>query len=1755
MSPYYSGGTFPDGEDSNHNPLQGHTVIDAGGGSHEMLGVVSPAGVQTGMYESFDGSGISYSYGNGFSFVDRNGIQYKGGCMYWSASPCPNGTVFMVDPSGNSVVSTTGGLTDSIGRSIPVFSNQRALNTIAKCETQQYPVVGGTTAPIDICWQQLTATSSFGTNREGTKTYVAITGITLQNGTSWNFSYDNFGCLSSITTPTGAVMTYVYYPPSTTQYPMGENQGERFLQSRTLTVNGNKYKWQYAYTLITVPGNGTESQTTVTDPVGNTVIHLFNGYGLETLTQYFQGTQTLLKAVQYTYYAGPIPGVSNHLPKLTTTTLYPSGQSTTTCVIYDNNTNTSCTGTDAPSPSGLKVYDPNDALRNIPGFTPYSAPLVLGSPMYSYEYDYTTGSSPGTLLRETANTYQWQANDSYRAANLLNLVSSSSISAGGAVLSTTTRNYDEGAYGPAGVYGNATTQVDGGSVTTHAYYNSSGMSTGTKDGNGNTTTIDYDATGAYPKTITKPPTNVAHSDDYVYDANTGLMMSHTDENHQPTTYGYDNMRRPTSVGYPDGGHETYVYNDTAPSPTITSTKALTATSSYQTIVTADALGRQVRNELVSDPNGPIFTDTTYDGVGNIQSVSNPYRSTSDSTYGVTVFGYDVLGRKTVQTQPDRSTQQWSYPGNGTTFTDEARQSWSRTSDALGRLTSVSEPTGASTGYVYDALSNLRTVNQNGVSGDTARVRSFSYDSLSRLITASNPETGTVCYGYWSGSNCINGYDANGNLANKTDARGISTNYSYDALNRITNKSSSGAAGVPGLNYVYMYDQVSVGGSFTSSNPVGRLVFASNNVNADRHYSYDAMGRVIHQDGCIPSNCVVGASPVYASYDLAGNMTSLTFPDRRTISQSNDAAGRLSSITYTGWNGNGHTTPYLSTNGSAEYDPANHLINATMGNGVGIAAAYDNRERVNLLAYGTSNQLLWGKQYEWTPNNNLQAITDASSGVQRWMVYDNLNRLSSAQDLIGPQQGANTSPYPSIPGGWTGSNSGTVAAVPFWTDPDESNLIDNADTPGASGWEIANASIASGIAAPDGTASAYTFTASSGSTDTYLGASVSSQSLFDGESMVGSVWLRSPSGSQTVNLYLVEIGSAGYAIQGYKPVTVTQNWQQFQVTGQFQYGHQGLILQIGGAKSITSGQAISIWGTKLEDAGTTGPTITNFLPYSQRLTASTWAFENGSAIDNSATAPDGSQTAATVTANSGSSAGWFVDTIPNPAPYSGVAITGSVWLRSTVGPQQLLVTLINVSAQTGYSTLGATTVTLSNDWQRFHITGTNASALTGLEFQIGGGSTFTNGQSFQVWGAQVEFGSTANVYVATAANPVSTGTNLTNVLPYSQQPNAPSWSGTVGGSGVMNAVVAPDSSQTGYQFTAVGGNGWLTNDVTNPAIYDNAILTGSIFLRSPNGAESVNIYLIGQNASGRVLFQQTTAQLTSTWQRFSLTGQAPNGLTRLFIQIGDTLPAGEVIDVWGSQMELSSAAGPYVVTSQLPVVAGKELSNILSSSQQISGPGWAIANGTVTAYNGVAPDGTNTAATITASSPETFIDNNVANPSLYDGQTVTASVYLKVPSGTLNTNLYLINSGASGFMAPYVVASITTSWQRFSITTQVQNGLTQLALQIGGGGSFTSGSIQIWGAQMVLGSDAAPYMDTSSTTTNPVNGQAATPVPNGLNQSYLYDSFGNLQQNGSFNDSATANNQMFGYAYDAAGNLLSNGLTTMSWDAESKLIST
>ncbi len=84
-------------------------------------------------------------------------------------------------------------------------------------------------------------------------------------------------------------------------------------------------------------------------------------------------------------------------------------------------------------------------------------------------------------------------------------------------------------------------------------------------------------------------------------------------------------------------------------------------------------------------------------VGHKSTVSNPYRTPTslESTYGLTTFNYDALGRVIKVIPPDGSSSAnnvvTSYSGNSTTVTDQAGTQRRSFTDALGRLIRVDEP--------------------------------------------------------------------------------------------------------------------------------------------------------------------------------------------------------------------------------------------------------------------------------------------------------------------------------------------------------------------------------------------------------------------------------------------------------------------------------------------------------------------------------------------------------------------------------------------------------------------------------------------------------------------------------------------------------------------------------------------------------------------------------------------------------------------------------------------------------------------------------------------------------------------------------------------------------------------------------------------------------------------------------------------------------------------------------------------------------
>jgi YD repeat-containing protein len=194
----------------------------------------------------------------------------------------------------------------------------------------------------------------------------------------------------------------------------------------------------------------------------------------------------------------------------------------------------------------------------------------------------------------------------------------------------------------------------------------------------------------------------------------------------------------------------------------------------------------------------------------MQKVSQPYLS-GGSASNWTTYTSDGLGRTVFGQQPDgASTTNYAYSGSQTTVTDPAGKWKQFTNDVSGNLTAVVEPDPANqpsgtltTSYTYDWMNHVTQVSMpRGASPNaTTQTRTFVYNALGLLTSATNPENGTVTYTY-NGDNT---------LQKKHDAKGQDTVYTYDSLKRAIEiqryPNGSGGAEDPcsRVNYAYGTD--------------------------------------------------------------------------------------------------------------------------------------------------------------------------------------------------------------------------------------------------------------------------------------------------------------------------------------------------------------------------------------------------------------------------------------------------------------------------------------------------------------------------------------------------------------------------------------------------------------------------------------------------------------------------------------------------------------------------------------------------------------------------------------------------------------------------------------------------------------------------------------------------------------------------------------------------------------------------------------
>ncbi|WP_317447932.1 DNRLRE domain-containing protein [Streptomyces collinus] len=470
---------------------------------------------------------------------------------------------------------------------------------------------------------------------------------TSPEGRAWQFGYDSFGNVKTVTDPKGVATTTV--PDDyTTKYDY-DAYGEL---TKATDANGNP---------TTYSGFGpTGYPATITDALNKSTSYVYDERG-----QVTQVTDANSNRTTQTYDTFGRPLVKT-VPKDQTAGVL----ITTPAPVYDANDNvTSSTATNGAVYQA--VYDAADQATSLeePKDTTTSDARVT-----SYTYDKvgnvkTTTEPKGTLT--TSDTTDYVTTNNYDAIYQLTSVVNADHD-------TISYEYDN--------VGNVVTVVDP-------------KKNATTDTTDYTTKTDYDldhrataVTDAAGKTTKKG-----------YDKD-GLVTSATDAENNTTLITYDERGKQTEVKVPHDGISTITYNTTryeydqvGNTTKVITPRAVAAgtTTAFTQRTDYDALNRPVKQYQPYDPadsryNDPnVYTQTAYDAVGRVASTSLPpsdgqtVRNTTSYDYFdngwvkkstdpwdiATTYDYNDLGQQTARTLTSAGgssnrTMTWSYYPDG-----------------------------------------------------------------------------------------------------------------------------------------------------------------------------------------------------------------------------------------------------------------------------------------------------------------------------------------------------------------------------------------------------------------------------------------------------------------------------------------------------------------------------------------------------------------------------------------------------------------------------------------------------------------------------------------------------------------------------------------------------------------------------------------------------------------------------------------------------------------------------------------------------------------------------------------------------------------------------------------------------------------------------------------------------------------------------------------------------------------------------------
>ena len=297
----------------------------------------------------------------------------------------------------------------------------------------------------------------------------------------------------------------------------------------------------------------------------------------------------------------------------------------------------------------------------------------------------------------------------------------------------------------------------------------------------------------------------------------------------------------------------YSFNGKAPELILKKEKEKTgAGNTFDTYYFYDGFGKLIQTKTDAENNKQIEKNFYYDGLKRVSAVSNPtlvsnsgYYYAPSSSILKTLYARDALSRVVKVTNPDSTSKKITYDRWNVYHYDE---NGNRIDYELGvdeRIQKITEYYGSQkydTSYGYNADNSIDQILDH-----KNNLFQFTYDGIGRLTKLYDPDMGIWQYEYDNSGNLVKQTDANGNKVGitydelnrptKKEYVGGKQIFSYD----LKVKGTLSGVWTPVVSTVYDYDQRLR--KTKESKTIDGTTYTTN-------YIYDAMNRVT--DKTIPS---------------------------------------------------------------------------------------------------------------------------------------------------------------------------------------------------------------------------------------------------------------------------------------------------------------------------------------------------------------------------------------------------------------------------------------------------------------------------------------------------------------------------------------------------------------------------------------------------------------------------------------------------------------------------------------------------------------------------------------------------------------------------------------------------------------------------------------------------------------------------------------------------------------------------------------